>query len=134
VNPSDVLPVAVDLLVGFCVVFFAGFLSAIVKHLLRTAQRRSWMRLRLPAGSRTAQSRIPYGRRSRVDAPSSVRPTDRRIESVGDRTHALNYGGASGRPHRIEQIAVEIGLLPHPRGYYPAAPVGTSRNGADAEV
>jgi len=27
----------------------------------RTAQRRSWMRIRLPAGSRKAQSRTPYG-------------------------------------------------------------------------
>lgn len=27
----------------------------------RTAQRTSWMRIRLPAGSRKAQSRMPYG-------------------------------------------------------------------------
>src|SRR5918992_815947 len=37
VNPLDVLPVAVVLLGDFCAVFFAGFLSAIAKHLLRAA-------------------------------------------------------------------------------------------------
>src|SRR6266542_5044593 len=38
VNPLDVLPIAVVLLADFCVPFFAGFLSAIAKHLLQTAQ------------------------------------------------------------------------------------------------
>src|SRR5450759_272235 len=33
VNPLDVLPIAVALLAAFCVTFFAGFLSAIAKHL-----------------------------------------------------------------------------------------------------
>jgi hypothetical protein len=41
------LPVAVVLLADVCVPFFAGFLSAIAKHLLRTARRCSWMRIRL---------------------------------------------------------------------------------------
>jgi hypothetical protein len=50
---------AVVLLADFCVPVFAGFLSAIAKPLLRTAQRCSWMRIRLRAGSRT-QSRTPY--------------------------------------------------------------------------
>jgi hypothetical protein len=41
VNPVDFLLVAVVLFFGFCVAFFAGFLSAIAKHLLGTgsAQR-----------------------------------------------------------------------------------------------
>src|SRR5438093_2780185 len=73
VNPLDTLTVV--LLADCCVPFFAGFVSAIAKHLpapnesqpldlwcdRRTARRSSWMRIRLPAGSRTAQSRTPYG-------------------------------------------------------------------------
>jgi hypothetical protein len=46
VNPLDVLLVAVVLLADFCVPCFAGFRSAIAKHLLSTAQRSPWMRIR----------------------------------------------------------------------------------------
>src|SRR5512132_3332568 len=61
VNPLDVLVRAVALFADFCVTFVAGFFSAIAKHPFRTAQPSSWMRIRLPPGSRKAQSRIPYG-------------------------------------------------------------------------
>src|SRR5947208_6757696 len=40
VHPLDALPVAVVLLVDFCVAFFAGFLSAIVAHFSQLASRR----------------------------------------------------------------------------------------------
>src|SRR6266540_7157618 len=51
----------VRLAVGFFVVFPAAFFSGMVRHLLAPAraQRSSWMRIRLPAGSRKVQSRIP---------------------------------------------------------------------------
>lgn len=44
-------------------VFFAGGRDAGRHGRIddRTAQRISWMRIRLPAGSRKAQSRMPYG-------------------------------------------------------------------------
>src|SRR6266540_657402 len=43
VNPSDLLSVSMVLVADLCVPFFAGFLSAIPKHLLRAAQRCSWI-------------------------------------------------------------------------------------------
>src|SRR5262245_36682389 len=60
-------------LAGVRVLFFVVFFSAIASYLLvsdasvprerrtdrRTVQRSSWMRIRFPAGSRKAQSRIP---------------------------------------------------------------------------
>ena len=71
----------------------------------RTAQRSSWMRIRLPAGSRKAQSRTPYGcsvgswttsaslacSRSKVPSRSLVA---RRMPAVGALGHHLGDGAA----------------------------------------
>src|SRR6266702_827911 len=57
VNPLDVLPIAVVLLADFCVTFVAVFFSAIARS--SSCQLSSWIRIRLPAGSRMAQSRTP---------------------------------------------------------------------------
>jgi hypothetical protein len=43
----DFCPLAVVRLADFCVPFLAGFLSAIAKHLLRTAQLSAGMRIDL---------------------------------------------------------------------------------------
>ena len=72
---------------------------------LGAAQRSSWMRIRLPAGSRTAQSRTPYGcsigswttsaslacSRSKVPSRSAVAS---RMPAVGALGHHLGDGAA----------------------------------------
>jgi len=51
-----------DVLDRFVVFVFAAFLVVlIVSSMCAVTQRSSWMRSRLPEGSRTAQSRTPYG-------------------------------------------------------------------------
>jgi hypothetical protein len=47
VNTFDFSRLAPVLLADFCVAFLAGFLSASAKHLLRTAQLSSGMRIKL---------------------------------------------------------------------------------------
>ena len=62
VNPVDAVPVAVLLLADFCVPFFAGFLSAIAKHLRapNESPHRSCSSPRtLPSGSVTVATRRP---------------------------------------------------------------------------
>ena len=75
------------------------------RALARTAQRSSWMRIRLPAGSRKAQSRTPYGcsvgswttsaslacSRSKVPSRSLVA---RMMHGVGALGHHLGDGAA----------------------------------------
>jgi hypothetical protein len=85
VNPLDFLLFAVVLLADFCVPFFAGLLSASAKHLLRTAQRCSWMPIMLPARSRKAQSR------------TAARLLGRLLNHVGAAGLQLRAGAVEGR-------------------------------------